>query len=46
MDEEHKKNLEKRLASINVNYHVEESASKSEPGRRILFASDEYAAPV
>ena len=46
MDEEHKKNLEARLASIDVNQKPDDVDSTCPPGRRLFFASDDYAAPV
>jgi hypothetical protein len=46
MDAEHKKNLEARLASMDVNQHMDHQPPDCPPGRRILFADDTYAAPV
>ena len=46
MDEEHKKDLEERLASIDVNQKVDQFTYSAPPGRGLLFASDENAAPV
>ena len=46
MDAEHKKNLEARLASMDVNQHLDRQPPDCPPGRRILFADDAYAAPA
>ena len=46
IEEEHKKNLEARLASIDVKQKPDDLDSTCPPGRRLFFASDEYAAPV
>lgn len=46
MDVEHKKVLEERLASMDMSKKVDEFEYSAPPGRGILFASDEFAAPV
>jgi hypothetical protein len=45
MDVQHKKDLEERLASVDVSQKVDEFEYSAAPGRGILFASDEFAAP-
>lgn len=46
MDVQHKKDLEERLASVDVSQKVDEFEYSAPPGRGILFASDQFAAPV
>ena len=45
MEAEHKRNLEARLKTIDVNQDLQTTVSSAPPGRSILFANDDTAAP-